>query len=199
MKSFALYYLEKQLSEISESSVIIESSDLNLDDLYQKGVLGKRKKALNSLLNHLKEKYVKFFYNKFPKIQYEDIQEAFEDTTKKIIEEKPKSKSKIENLFKKTMLQFLSNLSKKKNKIRKNLSCVKVVKSSGKSIGELMRRAEKILTHREKEIIEMCSNGKSVREISKQLNISHPTVWRSLNSGLDKLRVSYGMKSRKLG
>ena len=98
MKNFILYYLEKQLEDIGKSSILSESLS-ELDDLYDKGVLRKRKKALNLLLEKLKSKYVKTFYDKFPKIQYEDIEEAFAITVKKIIDERPKSKKRIELLM----------------------------------------------------------------------------------------------------
>jgi ATP/maltotriose-dependent transcriptional regulator MalT len=196
MKSFALYFLEKRLSEETD---LILSESTNLDELYAKGILKGRKKALKSFLDELKLKYINTFYEKFPKVQYEDIEDAFHDAIKKITEEKPKTDQAIEKIFKNTMTKSLSEVSKKKKDIRKNLSCVKVIKSTKSSIGELMRRAEKILTSREKKIIELCAEGKNVREIGKKLKISAVTAWRSLNSGLDKLRLSHGMRSRKLG
>jgi DNA-binding CsgD family transcriptional regulator len=199
VKNFILYYLEKQLEDIGKSSILSESSS-ELDDLYDKGVLRKRKKALNLLLDRLKSKYVKTFYDKFPKIQYEDIEDAFAITVKKIIDERPKSKKRIELLFKKMMIQNLSEVAKKKSDVKKNLSCLKSIKkSTGLSVGELIRRAERLLTSQEKKIIELCAAGKSVRSIGKELNLSAPTAWRALNLGIDKVRLSHGMKSRKLG
>jgi len=194
VKSFGVYYLEK---ELQSNSVLLESTDL--DELYSKGVLKGRKKALKSFLETLKNKYVKIFYNKFPKIQYEDIQEAFDETIKKILEEKPKTQKKIEQLFKKNMHQNLSAYSKRKKDFKKNLSCLKSVKMTNQSIKELMRRSERLLTSQEKKIIEMCSQGKTVRAMAKEINLSPATTWRVLNIALDKIRLSHGIKSRKLG
>lgn len=201
MKNFILYFLEKQLEDLAEKTILSESKTADLEDLYVKGVLKGRKKALNLLLEELKKKYLKMFYRKFPKIQYEDIEEAFHETTSKIINEKPKSEKKIETLFKKLMIQNLSEFSNKKRKVRKNLSCVKVIKSSlgYDQMSSLMRRVEKLLTPQEKSVIELCVQGKPVRTIGKELNISAATAWRSLNSAIDKIRLSHGMKSRKLG
>lgn len=201
MKNFILYFLEKQLEDLAEKTILSESKTADLEDLYVKGVLKGRKKALNLLLEELKKKYLKMFYRKFPKVQYEDIEEAFHETTSKIINEKPKSEKKIETLFKKLMIQNLSEFSNKKRKVRKNLSCVKVIKSSlgYDQMSSLMRRVEKLLTPQEKSVIELCVQGKPVRTIGKELNISAATAWRSLNSAIDKIRLSHGMKSRKLG
>jgi len=199
VKNFTLYFLERQLQDLQ--IILSESVATDLEDLYTRGVLKGRKKALNSLLEQLKNKYLKTFYKKFPRVQYEDIEEAFKETVDKIIKEKIKSEKKIESVFKKIMLQNLSNLSAKKRNIRKNLSCVKVIKSSVglDRMSEIMRRVEKILTPQEKQVIDLCVKGKSVRSIGKELNLSPVTAWRSLNSAIDKIRLSHGMKSRKLG
>jgi DNA-binding CsgD family transcriptional regulator len=198
MKSFALYFIEKQLESVPSNAILSESTDL--DELYTKGVLKGGKKALKELLEKLKKKYIKSFYEKFPKTQYEDIEEAFHDATQKIIKEKSKSNKAIEKIFKKTMTQSLAEISKNKKCIKKNLSCIKVVKSTtNQPISVLMRRAEKFLTAQEKKVIEMCAEGNTVRNIGEKLGISAATAWRSLNSGLDKIRLSHGMKSRKLG
>lgn len=201
MKNFILYFLEKQLEDLAGKTILSESKTADLDDLYVKGVLKGRKKALNSLLDELKKKYLKMFYRKFPKVQYEDIEEAFHETANKIINEKPKSEKKIENIFKKLMIQNLSDLSCRKRKVRKNLSCMKAIKSSlgSDQLGVLMRRVEKLLTSQEKSILNLCVQGKPVRTIGKELNISGATAWRSLNSAIDKIRLSHGIKSRKLG
>ena len=44
----------------------------------------------------------------------------------------------------------------------------------------------------------MCSQGKSVRSIGTELKMSSATAWRLLNSAIDKIRMSHGMRSRHM-
>jgi DNA-binding CsgD family transcriptional regulator len=185
--SFVKYFIERELSGIEE--LISESVD-NAPKL--------RKKDLESLVSRLKEKYTNHFRDKFPKAQHEDIEEALDDSSKKVYESNPGSESSAENIFKREAKDILSGLAKKKRKTNKNLSCVKAVKIPG-SISSLMKRAERMLTSQERKIIEMCSQGRSVRFIGSELGISAATAWRALNHGLDKIRLSHGIKSRKMG
>lgn len=185
--SFVKYFIEKELSGMEE--LIFESVD-NTPKV--------RKKYLEKIVLRLKEKYTNYFRNKFPKAQHEDIEEALEDSSKKVHESRPDSESSVEKLFKKEAKNILSDLAKKKRKANKNLSCVKALKIPG-SISSLMKRAERMLTSQERKIIEMCSQGRSVRSIGSELGISAATAWRALNHGLDKIRLSHGIKSRKMG
>jgi DNA-binding CsgD family transcriptional regulator len=179
MTSFAKYFIARELKDLEGSGVLSESA-----------------KSLH--IGHLKEKYAGHFYDKFPKAQYEDIEEALHDSFEKVMGGKHDARS-AENLFKKMVDDSLSGLHRKKRTAKKSLSCVKVLKSLGSDMPSLIKRAERMLTSQEKKIIEMCSQGKSVRSIGAELGISAATAWRSLNDGLDKIRLSYGMKSRKLG
>jgi DNA-binding CsgD family transcriptional regulator/flagellar hook-basal body complex protein FliE len=185
--SFVKYFIERELSGIGD--LISESVD-NAPKL--------RKKDLESLMSRLKKKYANYFQDKFPKAQHDDIEEALDDSSKKVHEANPDSESSAKKIFKREAKNILSGLTKKKRKANKNLSCVKAMKIPG-SISSLIKRAERMLTSQEKKIIEMCSQGRSVRSIGSELGISAATAWRALNHGLDKIRLSHGIKSRKMG
>lgn len=192
--SFGNYFIARELNE-DVFGVISESVT---KDLYHKGVLKGGKKAQNSLLSHLKDKYTDHFCEKFPKVQYEDIEEAIYDSFKKMADKKHDSSNSAERLFKQSVYESLSGLHIKKRDAKRNLSCIRRLKSAGE-MNSIMKRAEKMLTSQERKIIDMCSQGKSVRAIGSELGLSSATAWRSLNDGLDKIRLSHGMKSRKLG
>lgn len=162
MQSFAQYFLTR---ELADETMMSESSD------------------------HIKKKHVSHFYEKFPNVQYEDVEDAFEE-----------AKEKNGKQIKKEMESILSGMNKKKRGIKKNLSCVKAIKSAanGESLSSLMKRASKTLTSKEKKVVNMCSQGKSVRSIGTELNISSATAWRLLNSAIDKIRMSHGMRSRHM-
>lgn len=169
MKTFSHYFLMKELHGIEEA-VILESSATET----------------------MKEKYVAHFYEKFPKIQYDDVEDAFEEA---------KASAKDQKNIKKEMERILSDLNKKKKGIKKNLSCVKVIKSAmgdESPVSSLIKRAHRILTSQERKVLSMCSQGKSVRVIGKELEMSPVTAWRVLNSAIDKIRVSHGMRSRHM-
>lgn len=149
----------------------------------------------------LKGSYVKKLYEKFPKIQYEDVEEAFDAAVEEVKKGKERSESATKRAILKGMERNLAGINKKKRKLGKSLSCVKAIKSSlasGHSIADIMRRAEKILTSQEMRVVSMCSEGKPVRKIAEELGTSFPTAWRTLNSAIDKIRVSHGMRPRHL-
>jgi len=162
MENFAQYFLRR---ELADNQVMSEAVD------------------------HLKEKHVSHFYEKFPNVQYEDVEDAFDE-----------AKEKNGKQIKKEMENILSGLNKKKKGIKKNLSCVKAIKSvaDGESLSSLIKRASKTLTSQEKKVVTMCSQGKSVRHIGKELDMSSATAWRVLNSAIDKIRMSHGMRSRHM-
>ena len=162
MENFAQYFLRR---ELADNQVISESVD------------------------HLKEKHVSHFYEKYPNVQYEDVEDAFDE-----------AKEKNGKQIKKEMEKILSGLNKKKRGIKKNLSCVKAIKAvaDGESLSSLIKRASKTLTSQERKVVSMCSQGKSVRNIGKELNMSAATAWRVLNSAIDKIRMSHGMRSRHM-
>jgi len=155
--TFAYYFLKKQLFE---NSIILEEN------------------------TNVQDKYIKKLYEKFPNVQYKDIEEAIEgEDNRKNIEKK---------LFK---------INKKKRNIKKTLNCPKAIRSCDNQdeLTILVKRAEKILTNQEVKILQLCAKGNSVRKIAQEINLSFSTTWRNLNSALDKIRVSNGIKARKLG
>ena len=184
----------RELARLEESGVLSESTT-------QEAKSRPTKKELLDLLGKLKEKYTKHFYEKFPKAQYDDVEEAIRSSIEKTLDGDHVSSYSAGKFFKRSVHDSLSGLHAKKRKAKKNLSCVKVLKSLGSesSLSSLMKRAEKILTSQERKIIGMCSQGKSVRAIGYELGISSATAWRSLNDGLDKIRLSHGIRPRKLG
>jgi DNA-directed RNA polymerase specialized sigma subunit len=177
----------QSLSEVfSESTTAI--------DISQSG-------SAKKIVDHLRSKHLPRFHDKFPNAQHEDIEDSFQDSAEKVLKEKPTCEKEMERLFNKHMDENLSSIRKKKRSINKKLSCIKSIKSQldgHESFDELMKRAEKILTGKERKIIAMCSQGKSVRHIGKEMEISPASAWRALNNGIDKIRLSHGMKSRHL-
>ena len=111
---------------------------------------------------------------------------------------KPSDKESAERVFKKKLKSHLSKASGRKRGARKNLSCVKSIKVSGEELKSLLRRADKILSSNERKVLELCSKGESVRSIGPNMGMSFATAWRTLNSAIDKIRISHGMKSRHM-
>jgi DNA-binding CsgD family transcriptional regulator len=185
MNTFAQYFLERQLGEVEEGHLISESA-------LKEGLLRK-----SPLAKHMRQKHLERFIEKFPDVQSKDMEDAFQNAIKKIMKEKPDSEKSAEILFAKSMEENLSDVSRNKRHVRGNLSCIKRIKSSAEgSIQEIMKRAESLLTGKEKKILDMCSQGKSVRVMAQETGMSHPTAWRTLNSAIDKIRMSHGMKPR---
>lgn len=184
MKTFAQYFIENQLKE---SNTIISESVLDAEDLTRKSTLER----------HMRQRHLGDFIEKFPDVQHEDMEVAFRDAVKKVLKEKPDSERSAEKIFAKAMEEGLSDVNKNKKHVKKSLSCVKLIKSSAEgSISSIMKRAEKILTGKERKILDMCSKGKSVRAIAQETGMSHPTAWRTLNSAIDKMRMSHGIRPR---
>jgi DNA-binding CsgD family transcriptional regulator len=144
------------------------------------------------------------YYEKYTNVQYEDVEEAFKDAVKAAIKKKPASEGSVKKAIAKEMEKTLSAVNRKKKGIGRSLSCVKAIKAAvsdkdgNKPISDLMKRASRILTNQEIKVLRMCSDGKSVRSIGSELGISYPTAWRTLNSAIDKIRMSHGMRSRHL-
>jgi uncharacterized protein YerC len=159
------------------------------------------KRAVRKIAKELRGSYIEKLYHKFPKIQYRDIEDAFDEAMGEVKKNPPSSEAAAKKAIRGRMEKILSVANKKNRSTGKSLSCVKAVKSvmgSGKSIKDLTRRAEKMLTSQELKVITMCSEGKPVRSIAKEIGTSFPTAWRILNSALDKIRVSHGMKPRHM-
>lgn len=190
MKSFARYFLEKEL--VVEESSLCESTQIQF-------VISK---FIKNTAKNLKDKYVSSFEQKYPNIQGKDIEEAFEEALGVIKKSKPKTESLAKKMLRKQMHQSLSDCRGKKD-VKKNLSCIGVIKSSFGSgvddkrpVIELMKKANGTLTAKEKKVMELCTQGKSVRTIGLEMNMSFPTAWRVLNSAIDKVRIFHGMRSR---
>jgi len=153
--------------------------------------LNKRLDLQKQIINE--NNHVLVFCDKFPKVQHKDVEESFENAYKKVKKMKL-SPEKEEEKIKEEMENSLIEISKNKKKIKKQLSCVKSVKFSASS--DSIEKAEKILTSQEKKIIKMCVEGKSVRKIASNMDVSYTTVWRILNSAIDKIRVFNGIKPK---
>lgn len=181
MRSFALYFLERQLEHgelISESAI--------QDQFDAKKFL---KKAVRRHKSH--------FASKYPDVQANDIDDAMKEAAKETRKQKPDSEQAAKRIFKKKANEILSGSKVRKKQIKKELSCVKALKiPSDKPIAHLTKRAEGMLTAQERKVLSLCSMGKSVREIGQEIGKSFPTAWRILNSAIDKVRISHGMGSR---
>ena len=184
MRTFALYFLERQLST---NEVISESVSAGILD----------SKSLKKLMKKVIKKSKSQFDSKYPDLQKSDIEEAMGEAAKEVKKKKPKSEAVAKKMFKKNVNEILSGLKIRKKEMKKNLSCVKALKmSSDKPISHIAKKADGMLTAQERRILELCSQGKSVRNIGEEIGKSFPTAWRILNSAIDKIRMSHGMRSR---
>lgn len=159
------------------------------------------RRAVRRAEKELKGGYLKRLYEKFPKIQYGDVEEAFDEAMGEVKKGPAKSEAALRRSLRSKMEKILSETNRRKKGAKKSLSCVQAVKASlktGQSVHDLMRKAERLLTNQESKVLRMCSEGKPVRKIAEEIGTSFPTAWRILNSALDKIRVSHGMKPRHL-
>jgi DNA-binding NarL/FixJ family response regulator len=159
------------------------------------------KRAVRKIEKELKGSYIEKLYKKFPKIQYCDVEEAFDEAMEEVKKNPPPSETSAKRAMRKRMEKILAHTNSRKRGARKSLSCVGAVKSmvgAGGTVASLIKRAEKILTNQELKVISLCSEGKPVRKIAEEIGTSFPTAWRVLNSALDKIRVSHGMRPRNL-
>jgi DNA-binding CsgD family transcriptional regulator len=186
--TFGLYFMLRQMGD--EPTTLSES--------VEKAELVRITKRFEK---EIKGSYLKRLYDRFPKIQHGDVEDAFDDAVRKTRKKEYASASSAKKAIRKEMEKSLSEINKRKRSTGKSLSCVKSVKAAlgdGQSMAELLRRADKILTSQEMKVVRMCSEGKPVRKIAEEIGTSFPTAWRVLNSALDKIRVSHGMKPRHL-
>lgn len=170
-------------------------------NLFESVAPGEMVKITKRVEKELKGTYLKKLYDRFPRIQHGDIEDAFDDAVKKTKKKEYASTSSAKKAIRKEMERSLAEINRRKRVAGKSLSCVKSVKASlgdGQSMADLMRRAEKMLTDQEMKILRMCSEGKPVRKIAEEIGTSFPTAWRVLNTALDKIRVSHGMRPRHL-
>jgi len=186
--TFSLYFMMRRLKDgegvISESA---EPFDF--------------RKASRAARKELKGPCMKKLHQKFPKAQRKDIEDAFDDAVEQVRKSGASSFYSMKKAILRRMEEAISEGGKKRKVASKTLSCVQAVKSSlsrGQSIEDMMSRAEKILTGREMKVVKMCSEGKPGRKIAKEIGTSFPTAWRTLNSALDKIRVSHGIRPRNL-
>lgn len=187
--TFGLYFISRQLED-GEAQTISEAVSA-----------GEFFKVTKKVEREIKGSYLKKLYDMFPRIQLGDIEDAFDDAVKQVKKRNLGSAGAVKRAVRKEMEKNLSGINKKKKGVGKSLSCIKAIKSSladGQSVADLMRRAEKILTSQEMRVLKMCSDGKPVRKIAEEIGTSFPTAWRTLNSALDKMRVSHGMRPRHL-
>lgn len=156
--------------------------------------------AVRRIEKELKGPYIERLYKKFPKIQYGDVEEAFDEAMKEVKKSRPSSEASVKRAIRRKMEKILSQTNARKKGARKSLSCVGAVKSAaaGDTVADLIKRAARILTSQELKVISLCSEGKPVRKIADEIGTSFPTAWRVLNSALDKMRVSHGMRPRHL-
>ncbi len=186
--TFSRYFISRRLEDLG--GLLSEAAD-------PKEFRG----AVRKVERELKGSYINRLYDKFPKIQYGDVEDAFEDAVKEVKKGPPRSESATKRAIRKSMEKSLASVNRKKKDVRKSLSCVQAVKASlgsNQSVSEIIRRAEKTLTSQEKKVVIMCSEGKPVRKIAEEIGTSFPTAWRVLNSALDKIRMSHGMRPRNL-
>ncbi len=186
--TFGLYFMLRQMKD----------EPANLSESVEKAELVKITRRVEK---EIKGSYLKKLYERFPRVQHGDVEDAFDDAVKKTRKKKYASASSAKKAIRKEMEKSLSEINKKKRAAGKSLSCVKSVKATlgdGQSMSDLIRRADKILTTQEMKVVRMCSEGRPVRKISEEIGTSFSTAWRILNFALDKIRVSYDMKPRHL-
>lgn len=187
MAGFLDYYISRSLNEILDLDVISESTDFSVSSFVRRN---KSRGAMSSHIAKLSKKH--------PSIQHCDIEDCILDALSDVRKAKPPDKESAESIFKKKLKSHLSKASGRKKGVKKNLSCVKSIKVSGEELNSLLRRADRILTSNEKKVLELCSKGESVRSIGPSMGMSFATAWRTLNSAIDKIRISHGMKSRHM-
>lgn len=181
MGSFLDYYVSRRLEG---DGVLSESFDPVA--FVRKS---RRGKGFKSLVRKLSERK--------PSAQHCDVEEAVRKSLKGLSGSSDERSAERKVLKKAESL--LSEIMKGSKGSKKNLSCPKSVKGlsrTGGNLKDLLSRAGRILTGKEKRALELCSEGKSVREIGSLMKVSFATAWRVLNSALDKVRISHGMKSR---
>jgi DNA-binding NarL/FixJ family response regulator len=186
--TFGLYFMLRQMKD----------EPANLSESVEKAELVKITRRVEK---EIKGSYLKKLYERFPRVQHGDVEDAFDDAVKKTRKKKYASASSAKKAIRKEMEKSLSEINKKKRAAGKSLSCVKSVKATlgdGQSMSDLIRRADKILTTQEMKVVRMCSEGRPVRKIAEEIGTSFSTAWRILNFALDKIRVSYDMKPRHL-
>lgn len=190
MESFLNYYVTKSLEDSSE--LLREASEQEFD-----GASFARKNSSGSLFRS----HVSKFHDRHPHLQRCDAEKAVKAALKEVARKKPASLGSAKRMLAKRAESALASMEGDRKGVKKSLSCIGSIKglaSSGKDLKSLLDRAGSILTANERKILELCSKGYSARRIAPEMGISFPTAWRILNSALDKVRISHGMKSRHM-
>lgn len=186
--TFGMYLIRRETTR--EDSVISESADPK-----------EFRRAARRAEKELKGAYLRKLYERFPKIQHGDIEEAFDEAMAEVKKGPARSEAAMRKAIRRRMEKILAGMNRRKKGAKKSLSCVQAVKASlksGQSVDDLMKKAQRILTSQESRVLKMCSEGKPVRKIAEEMGTSFPTAWRVLNAALDKLRVSHGLRPRHL-
>lgn len=177
-----MYYMRRRLEGLKNEIISegVESFD------YKAFIRKNRKKSAL-------ERHFQRFSRKHPTVQRCDVEGAILEALKFVSKKRPSTEESATKLFKR---HVDSLLGKVKRPSSKSISCLKAIKSSGSDLRDMVARAGKILTGNERTALDLCSKGHSVRKIGEMMKSSFPTAWRVLNSAIDKVRISHGMKSR---
>lgn len=190
MESFLNYYVSRSLEDSSE--LLGEASGQEFD---ARGFA--RRNGSGSLFRG----HVSKLHGKRPSFQRCDVEKAVRDALKEVAKKKPAGPGAAKRMLAKIADSALASAKGDRKRAKRSLSCVGSVKglsASGKDLESLVDRAGSILTANERRVLELCSKGYSVRKIGSEIGVSFPTAWRVLNSALDKVRISHGMKSRHM-
>lgn len=188
MGSFLNYYISRMLEP---SEVLSEASG----DFDVAGFV--RRNGSGSLFRNQVAK----FHDRHPSFQRYEVEKAVRGALKEVGKKRPDGPGAAKRMLAKSVKSILDSVKGGRKDARKSLSCIKSIKglaSSGRDLESLINRAGSILTANERRSLELCSKGRSVREMGSEMGVSFPTAWRVLNSALDKLRISHGMKSRHM-
>lgn len=187
---FSTYYLQRSLEDLLDEEVVLESAEADFD--IKRFVKENRKKSAV-------EKHVQTFSLKYPTARRCDVEDSISEALGGLYKDKPASSKAAVKAFKKRVDALLSEIKKKGKETKRNISCLKSIKSfnsKGLDLNSVIGKAKGLLSSNERTALELCSSGHSVREMGSIMHVSFPTAWRILNRALDKVRISHGMKSR---
>lgn len=184
------YYVARRLEDSQET--LIES----FEDAFEPSVFARRNGSGSLFKGHVSR-----LHDRHPSAQRCDVEKAVRQALKELPKKKPADQGSAKRMLARLADSALRSMKGDRKDARKSLSCIKSIKGlalSGKNLDSLMDRAGSILTANERKVLELCSRGHSVREIGSEMGISFPTAWRILNSAVDKVRISHGIKSRHM-
>lgn len=184
------YYVSRSLDVVPE--VISEVSE----DTFDASKFARRNGSGSLFRGHVSR-----LHEKHPSLQRCDVERAVREALKEVSKKKPSGPAAAKRMVSRSADLILSSVKGDRKSKRRSLSCVRSIKglsSSSKDLGSLIDRAGSILTANERRALDLCSSGHSVRSIGSEMGVSFPTAWRVLNSALDKVRISHGMKPRHM-